>query len=111
MPNTYIEFINIHSDKIEVCHSTGVSQERTKNLQTSDTTFAPKLIFKYRFYRMEFKGICLKQDTVSFLHKNVVNLYISYKLDTWSKDLNTDFSLDNCLFGAAKLANKANPDK
>ena len=29
----------------------------------------------------------LKQDSVSFLHKNVVNLYIAYKLYAWSRDL------------------------
>ena len=40
---------------------------------------------------------------MSFLHKNAVNLYISYRLDTWSRDLNTDFELDNCFFGAVKL--------
>ena len=61
---------------------------------------------------MEFKGICLKQDSVSFLQKKkVVNLYISYELDTSSKDLNTDFTLGNCLFGAVKLTKNADPDK
>ena len=30
---------------------------------------------------------------MSFIHGNVLNLYISYKLDTWSKDLKTDFML------------------
>ena len=48
---------------------------------------------------------------VSFLHKNVVHLYISYKLDTWSRDLNTDFTLGNCLFRVAKLTKNADPDK
>ena len=48
---------------------------------------------------MKFKGICLKQDSVS------------YKLDAWSKDLNTDFTLGNCLTGAVKLSNSADPDK
>ena len=44
------------------------------------------------------------QQTKSFIfrHRNIVNLYITYKLDTWSKDLNTDFTLGNCLFGTAK---------
>ena len=27
--------------------------------------------------KMKFKGICLKQDSGSFIHTNVVNLYIS----------------------------------
>ena len=30
-------------------------------------------------------------------------MYIWYKLDTLEKDLNTDFTLDNCLFGEVKL--------
>ena len=38
-------------------------------------------------------------------------MYISYKLDTWSKDLNTDFTLDDCLFGVVKLTKNADPDK
>ena len=60
---------------------------------------------------MEFKGIRLKQDCVSFLHKNLLNFYILYELDTRSKDLNTDFSVGNCLFGAEKLIKNADPDK
>ena len=91
--------------------STRMSQENIKNSHTSDTTFSPKLYNKYTFDRVEFKGICLRQDSVSFLHKKVVNLYISYKLDTWSKDSNKDFTLGICLFGAVKLTKNADPDK
>ena len=60
---------------------------------------------------MESKRICLKQDSVSFLYKNIVNFYISYKLDTWSKDLNTDSATGNCLFAAVKLTNNTDSDK
>ena len=66
---------------------------------------------KYIFKRLEFKGICLKQDNVYFLHKKVVNLYISYQLDTWSKVLSKDFTLGNCLFGVVKLTKNTDPDK
>ena len=48
---------------------------------------------------------------MSFLHKNAVNLYIGYKLGTRSRDLNTDFTLHNSLFGAVKLTKNSNPDK
>ena len=48
---------------------------------------------------------------MSFLHKNIVNLYVTYKLDGWLKGLNTDFTLGNCLFGAAKLTYNSDPDK
>ena len=38
-------------------------------------------------------------------------LYISYTLDPWSRDLNTDFTLGNCLFGTAKLTKNPDPNK
>ena len=41
----------------------------------------------------------------------MVNLYISYLLNEWSKDLNTDFTLGNCLFGAVKITKNTDPDK
>ena len=70
-----------------------LSEEKIINPYESDTNFFPELNGS-----VYFKRICLKQKSVSFLHKNIVNFYISYKLDTWSKDLNTDFTLGNCLF-------------
>ena len=57
---------------------------------TLGISFAPKLIGGYQFKKVEFKRICLKQGNASFLHKNVVNLFIY-------------FTLGNCLFGAVKL--------
>ena len=36
---------------------------------------------------------------------------IVYELDTWSGDLNSDFTLKNCLFGGVKLAKTTDPDK
>ena len=44
-------------------------------------------------------------------HSDVVNLYVSCILDTLSRDLNTDFTLGKCLFGATKLTKNANLDK
>ena len=60
---------------------------------------------------MKFKEICLKQDSASFLQKNIVTLYITYTLNSWLKDLNTDFTQGNSLFGAVKLTKNAYPDK
>ena len=97
--------------KIESWKFAGMSQESIKNSQTSDISFAPKLIGDYQFKKVELKAICLRQDSVSFLQKNVVNLYISYESDTRSRDLNTDFTLGNCLFGAVKLTKNDHPDK
>ena len=48
---------------------------------------------------------------MSFVHGNVVELYTSYESDTWSRDLNTDLRLSNCLFGAKKVTKNADPYK
>ena len=48
--------------------------------------------------RLKFKGTYLTQeDKAAFTPKNVVNLFIVYKLDTWSQGLNTEFILEDCL--------------
>ena len=59
----------------------------------------------------EFKERWLKQDKPTFNHRYVVNLFIVYKLQTWSRDLNTILTLDKCLFGAARLTKNADPNK
>ena len=42
---------------------------------------------------------------------NVINLFMVYDQDTWSRDTNTKFTLGDCLFGAVKLTDNANPNK
>ena len=42
---------------------------------------------------------------------DVVSLFIIYELDRLSRDLNIDFPLKDCLFGAVKLTKDADPDK
>ena len=39
------------------------------------------------------------------------NLCITFELNKWSKDLNTDFSLRNCLLGAVKIAKTTDQDR
>ena len=45
-----------------------------------------------------------------FYPSKLTNLYISYTLDPWSRDLNTDFTLGNCLFGSVNLTNNTDQD-
>ena len=40
-----------------------------------------------------------------------MNLFIIYELVTLSGDLNTDFTLGDCLFGALKSTNNYDPGK
>ena len=41
----------------------------------------------------------------------MVNLFVLLELDTWSRDLNTKFTLFNCSLGAMKLTKIADSDK
>ena len=58
---------------------------------------------------MNFNGHFLI-NTISIL-KKVINVYISYTLNPQLRNLNTDFTLRNCLFGSIKLTKNANLDK
>ena len=48
---------------------------------------------------------------MTFNPNNVVSLFIVYELDRWSQDLNTDFTLNYCLFGAVMLTKNSEPGK
>ena len=62
--------------------------------------------------RLKFRGSCLKQgDKVPFTPNTVVNLFIVYELERWLRNLNSDFTLKDCLFEAVKLTINADPDK
>ena len=50
----------------------------------------------------------MKQDKISHLHGSIVNIYTVYSLDTISNTRNTDFTAQNCLFGAVKLTKNRN---
>ena len=53
----------------------------------------------------------MKQEDTPFTPNNVVNLFIFYRLGTWSQDLNPEFTLKDCLFGDVKITNNADSDK
>ena len=56
-----------HNDNTESWTSKGMSRKYFTPPSTSDKSFYPEVI--------------QKQNSVSFLHENIVNLYITYKLD------------------------------
>ena len=60
--------------------------------------------------RGKFGGYCLTHNNISIL-KEVINLCIPYILNPWFKNLNSDFTLNNCLFGSADLILNAEQDK
>ena len=89
-----------------------MSNEKINACYTSNHRLSPKLVWMNNSrIKLEFKGSCLKQDKATFTPNNVVNLFIVYELDTWSLNLNTDFTLKDCLFGSVKLTKNADPNK
>ena len=64
----------------------GMSEESIKNPSNSNNNFAPSLINSYPLPDVKFNGNCLANSNI-FVFRKVINLHISYKLDTWWRDL------------------------
>ena len=104
--NKYINFFS-GTQEIYLWKYKGMSEESIKSPPGVEDIFAPSLI---NLSDVKFSGNCLINNNASLFRK-VLNLYIFYTLDTWSGDLNTGFTLGNCLFGAVKLNENTDPDK
>ena len=87
-----------------------MSEENIENITKSDSNFAPTFVNHHVLPEINFNGNCLIKNSISIL-KKVINLYISEILNPWLRHLNTDFTLNNCLFGSVKLTTNADPDK
>ena len=64
-----------------------ISEEGIRPPSTTNHSFDSEIIYNYG----KLKRICLKQDSVFFIHGNVVNLDTSYELDTWSRNIKHRF--------------------
>ena len=89
-----------------------MSNEKFKPPYTPNKSLSTKLIWDKSRLRLGFEVSCLKQeDKAAFTPNYVVNLFIVYELDRRPQDLNTDFTLTDCLCGAVKITKNANPGK
>ena len=88
-----------------------MSNESIKPNPVSNSIINPSLI-KYldTKIRVKLNGSCLKQDKITYTHGKVVNIYIVYKIFSYSyrDDCPT---LENCLFGAVTLIKNTDIDK
>ena len=60
--------------------SKGLSDERINSIKTPNYSITPSLDYYGTKTRVEFNGSCLKQDSVTFNHGKVVNIYIVYEI-------------------------------
>ena len=88
--------------------SKGLSDERINYIRISNHRITPNLDYYGTKTRVEFSGSCLKQDSVTFNHKKVVNI-----VSEISKSINiSDYqTLENRLFGAVSLTKNADVDR
>ena len=55
-----------------------LSDEKINSIKTSNHSIIPDLYYHGTKARVEFNGSCLKEDSVTFNHGKVVNIYIVY---------------------------------
>ena len=87
-----------------------MSEGSIESITKSGSNFAPTFVNHHLLPDVNLNGHCLIKNNIS-IPKKVINLYISYTLGRQIRNLNTDFTLVNCLFGSAKLTKNADLDK
>ena len=105
----YVKYFS-GTTKIDSWKSNGMSEENIENITESDSNFAQTFVDHHVLPDINFNEHCLINNNIS-IPKKVINLYISYTLPPQLRNLNMDFTLNNCLFGSVKLTKNADPDK
>ena len=93
--NKYFKVI-ANTDYVSLWKSKGLSTETIKPPTTSDNSFTPSLSYYGAKARVKFAKSCLKQSSVSYSQRPIVNIYIVYELGA-SSSHNNDPTLKNCL--------------
>ena len=79
-----------------------MSKDNIENITKSDSNFAPTSVDHHLLPDINFNGHCLRKD-IYVPKKIYINIYMSYTLNSWFGNLNTDFTLDNYSFESTKL--------
>ena len=105
----YIVFQPAHRYFSKIGNNDGISAWKSKGLLsdeiikppiTSNISISPALNYIGAKIKEKFNGSCLRQEKVTFTHKQVVNIYIFYETNFWPFKQSLDFTLRNSLFGA-----------
>ena len=99
----YIIYFN-STTQIDSQKSNGMSEETIENITKSDSNFAPTFVDHHVVRDINLNGRCKVNN--NYIPKKVINIHIFYPLNAWSRNLNTGFTLIDCLFGSVKLTKK-----
>ena len=105
----YITYFS-STPQIDSWESNRISEENNESIAKSEINFATTFVDHHLLSEINFTGYCLINNNIS-IPKKLINLYISYTLTPWLRNLNTDFTLNNCLFRSVKLTKNADVDK
>ena len=105
----YISYFS-STPQIDSWESNRISEENNESIAKSEINFATTFVDHHLLSEINFTGYCLINNNIS-IPKKLINLYISYTLTPWLRNLNTDFTLNNCLFRSVKLTKNADVDK
>ena len=84
--------------RIELWKSNGMTEKSIENITKSGSNFAPTFVDDHILQDINFNWYCFVKNNVS-TPKNLINLYISYTPCPQWRNLNTYFTLCNCLLG------------
>ena len=107
---SYLVFISIKKYIKYFSGTTRIKLWKSNRMPEESINFAPIFVDHYLVPDMNFNGRCLIKNNFS-IAKKVINLYISYTLGLQLRNLNTYFTLGNCLFGSIKLTQNPDLDK
>ena len=107
---SYLVFISIKKYIKYFSGTTRIKLWKSNRMPEESINFAPIFVDHYLVPDMNFNGRCLITNNFS-IAKKVINLYISYTLGLQLRNLNTYFTLGNCLFGSIKLTQNPDLDK
>ena len=85
-------------------------KKKNENITKSGSNFAPTFVDHHILPEINFNGHSLIKNNIS-IPKKVTNIYTSYTLTPCLRNLNPDFTLNNCLFGSVMLTKNVDLDK
>ena len=111
----YLLFQPMYKYLKKVSNTDNISQWKSKRLsheviKPPDNSLAPTLGYHNKKTCLEFNGVCLKQDKITYNHGKIVTIYIVYDLKSTLK-YDENFTLEICLFGAVKFTKNVDVDK
>ena len=85
----YIKYFS-NITRIDSWKSNGMPEENTENITNSDRNFVPTFLDHHLLPDLNFNRHCLINNI--YISKKVINIYISYTLIPWLRNLNIDFT-------------------